>query len=183
MRSCPPSNRRRPASHAVRLLAALAICGAFAGSAEAGDGAALAAPLDLRADGALAATRGSPLVVFFSLPECQYCAVVRRNYLAPLTRAPRAADRLVVRELELTSPATLAGFHGERTSGSLLAARYGLAVAPSVVMLDRDGKLLAAPLLGGDVAGMYGAYLDRALDEARAKLAGAATARSTDPQP
>ncbi len=65
----------------------------------------------------------------------------------------------------------------------MLAARYGLAVAPSVVMLDRDGKLLAAPLLGGDVAGMYGAYLDRALDEARAKLAGAATARSTDPQP
>ncbi|WP_426177564.1 thioredoxin [Massilia sp. TWR1-2-2] len=183
MRSYSSSNRRRPASHAVPLLAALAICGVFAGSAEAAASPALAAPVDLHADGALAATRGSPLVVLFSLPECQYCAVVRRNYLAPLTRTPREADRLVVRELELTSTTPLAGFHGERTSGSLLAARYGLAVAPSVVMLDRDGKLLTAPLLGGDVAGMYGAYLDRALDEARAKLEGAASLRSIDPKP
>jgi hypothetical protein len=165
------------------MLAALAICGAFAGSAEAAASAVLAAPADLRADGALAATRSSPLIVLFSLPGCQYCTVVRRNYLAPLTRLPREADRFVVRELELTGTAPLAGFHGEQTNGSMLAARYGLRVAPAVVMLDREGKLLAAPLLGGDVAGMYGAYLDRALDEARAKLAGAAAVRSIDPQP
>jgi thioredoxin-related protein len=167
----------------VRLLSALAICGAFAGSAEAAASPALAAPVDLRADGALAATRGSPLVVLFSLPECQYCAVVRRNYLAPLTHVPREAGRLVVRELELTGTAPLAGFHGEKTSGSLLAARYGLRVAPAVVMLDREGKLLAPPLLGGDVAGMYGAYLDRALDEARAQLAGTTSVGAIDPQP
>ncbi len=164
------------------MLAALAICGAIAGSAEAAASPALAAPTDLRADGALAAKHGNPLIVLFSLPGCQYCAVVRRNYLAPLTRMPREADRLVVRELELTSTAPLAGFHGEQTNGSKLAARYGLAVAPSVVMLDREGKLLAAPLPGGDIAGMYGAYLDRALDEARARLAGAASLRSIDSQ-
>ncbi|MES2756938.1 MAG: thioredoxin [Pseudomonadota bacterium] len=183
MRSCPSTTARRSRPHAARLLAVVAICAAFAGVADAADGAALAAPVDLRADGALAARRGDPLIVLFSLPACQYCAVVRRNYLAPLTRMPRAADRLVVRELELTSTAPLAGFHGERTSGSLLAARYGLAVAPTVVMLDADGKLLAAPLRGGDVAGMYGAYLDRALDDARAKMAGAASVRAVDPQP
>ncbi len=107
----------------------------------------------------------------FSLPECGYCAVVRRNYLAPLAHAPRPADRFVVRELELTGTEKLAGFHGERTSGATLAARYGVRVAPAVVMLDRDGKLLAPPLLGGDVAGMYGAYLERSLEDARASLA------------
>jgi hypothetical protein len=77
----------------------------------------------------------------------------------------------------------LAGFQGERTSAKVLAARYGLRVAPAVVMLDREGRLLAPPLLGGDVAGMYGAYLDRTLDEARAKLAGAASVRTIDAQP
>jgi thioredoxin-related protein len=169
--------------YAVRTLAALAICAAFTVSAEAAAGPTLAAPIDLRADGALAAMRGNPLVVLFSLPECQYCAVVRRNYLAPLTRMPREADRLVVRELALTGTAPLAGFQGEQTSASMLAARYGLRVAPAVVMLDRDGSLLAPPLLGGDVAGLYGAYLDLALDEARARLATSASARSTDPKP
>lgn len=183
MRSCLPSNRRPPARHAVRTLAALAICAVFAGSAAAAASPALAAPTDLSADGALAARRGNPLVVLFSLPECQYCAVVRRNYLAPLTRMPREADRLVVRELELTGTAPLAGFQGERTSAKVLAARYGLRVAPAVLMLDRDGSLLSAPLLGGDVAGMYGAYLDRALDEARARLATSAPVQSNDPKP
>lgn len=183
MRSCPPSNPLRPARHAARTLAALAICAAFAGGAEAAASPALAAPVDLRADGALAAKRGNPLVVLFSLPECQYCAVVRANYLAPLARMPREADRLVVRELELTGTAPLAGFQGERTSARVLAARYGLRVAPAVVMFDRDGSLLASPLLGGDVAGMYGAYLDRALDQARARLAASASPHPTDPQP
>ena len=160
------------------MAAALAICTVFGGIAEAA-GPELAAPIDLRADSALAAKRGNPLIVMFSLPECQYCVVVRRNYLAPLTRMPREADRLVVRELELVGTATFAGFHGEQTNGSMLAARYGLRMAPAVIMLDREGKLLAQPLLGGDVTGMYGAYLDRALDEARAKLATSASARSS----
>lgn len=170
MRSGPSLKLRWAAA-----LAALSLCGVAMAAAPL-----LAAPADLRADGALAAARGKPLVLMFSLPECAYCAVVRRNYLAPLTRAPREADRLVVRELELTGTDALAGFHGERTSGAALAARYGLQVAPAVVMLDRDGNLLAAPLLGGDVAGMYGAYLDRALDDARASLA---AARAIHPKP
>lgn len=153
------------------LLATLAACAWLA--AEAAAGPLLAAPTDLRADSALAGARGMPLVLMFSLPDCQFCLVVRRNYLAPLTRVPREADRLVVRELDLTATAPLTGFKGERTSGSALAARYGLKVAPAVVMLDRNGALLAPPLLGGDVSGMYGAYLDRSLDEARTALGGA----------
>ena len=166
-----------------RIWAALAACALFAGIASGADNATLTTPVDLHADGLLARARGKPLVLMFSLPACQYCAVVRRNYLLPLTRSARAADRFVVRELELTGALPLAGFGGEKTSGSALAARYGVHVAPTVVMLDRDGKLLAPPLVGGDVAGMYGAYLDRALDEAQTSLATAAQARAADRKP
>ena len=173
-------NRRRPGRYAVRALAALATSAVFACSVEAAASVALTAPVDLRADGALAATRGNPLIVLFSLPLCQHCAVVRRNYLAPLTRMPREADRFVVRELELNGIAPLVGFYGEKTNGSALAARYGLRVAPVVVMFDREGKLLAPPLIGGDIAGMYGAYLAGAIDEARAELATSASARPID---
>jgi len=183
MRFCLPSNRGQSAKDGLHALAALAICAVFAGSSEAATGPGLASPVDLRADGALASTRGNPLIVLFSLPECQYCVAVRRNYLAPLARMPREADRLVVRELELTGTTPLEGFHGERTNGGMLAARYGLRVAPAVVMLGPDGSLLAAPLLGGDVAGMYGAYLDQALNEARAKLAASVSTRPIDPKP
>lgn len=170
------------AGSALRTLAGLAICAVLSGRASALEGAPLAASSDLRAEAALAAVRGTPLVVLFSLPDCRYCAVVRRNYLMPLTRMPREADRFVVRELELTGAAPLAGFHGEATSGTELARRYGLRVAPTIVLLDRDGELLAPPLVGGDVSGMYGAYLDQALDEARNRLASRSSARAAVPR-
>jgi thioredoxin-related protein len=138
--------------------------------ANAASGAELYESLDLRAAGHVAASRGKPVVLLFSIPDCQYCLVVRRNYLAPLTRAPQEAERLVVREVELNGDLPMTGFGGEKTSGSELARQYGVYVAPTVVVLDRAGKLLAPPLMGGDVAGMYSAYLDRTLDEAQAKL-------------
>jgi thioredoxin-related protein len=138
--------------------------------ANAATGAELYEAIDLRADGQLAASRGKPVVLFFSLPDCKYCLVVRRNYLAPLTRAPQEAERPMVREVELNGELPLAGFRGEKINGTELARQYGVYAAPTVVMLDRTGKLLAEPLVGGDIAGMYGAYLDSALEEAQAKL-------------
>lgn len=96
--------------------------------------------------------------------------MVRRNYLVPLAQEGDARSRPLVRELELTATAPLRGFGNESTSGTTLAERYRVKVAPTVVILDSAGKLAAAPLVGGDVAGMYGAYLDAALTEARAAL-------------
>lgn len=154
-----------------RNLAALGVCAVLAAGAAAHERPAAGALPELRAEAMLAVRGGKPLVVLFSLPDCPYCVVVRNNYLMPLTRAPREADRLVVRELTLTGNAPLAGFRGEPSSAGELAAQYGLRVAPAVVVVDGNGALLAPPLIGGDVAGMYGAYLDRVLDEARARLA------------
>jgi hypothetical protein len=41
-----------------------------------------------------------------------------------------------------------------------------------VLFVDGSGKALAPPLVGGDTAGMYGAYLDNRLAASRAQLAG-----------
>jgi hypothetical protein len=172
---CLSSRRHRRPQYVARAVAVLAA--ALAAGAGAADGAALAAAVDLHADGVLAATRGKPVIVLFSLPDCHYCEVVRRNYLAPMAGLPHEVVRPVVRELELNGTAPVAGFRGDKTSGSALASRYGVKVAPTVVMLGRDGELLAPPLVGGDVAGMYGAYLDRALGEAQARLS------ALDPKP
>lgn len=139
----------------------------------------LAAATDLRAEARLAAKRGEPLVLLFSLPDCRYCAVVRQNYLAPLARAAHPGGPMVVRELGLIETAVIGGFGGDKTSGSALAARYGIHAAPTVVMVGIDGKLLAPPLVGGDVAGMYGAYLDGALEQARAAVPASAAASNT----
>ncbi|MFB9240660.1 thioredoxin [Massilia antarctica] len=151
------------------LLAALALLGSDTMAAGA---PALDPPRSLAADAALAARRGKPLLVLFSLPGCGYCDVVRRNYLLPLTREGDEQARPVVREVGLTGTAPFTGFNGVASSGAALAFHYQVRIAPTVLLLDTSGALLVPPLVGGDVSGMYGAYLDEALAQAQRKLAG-----------
>ncbi|UOD29506.1 thioredoxin [Massilia violaceinigra] len=150
------------------LLAVLALLGTDTMAASV---QALAAPTDLGADALLAAQRGQPLLLLFSLPGCGYCDVVRRNYLAPLTRDGAEQTRPVVREVGLAGSTPFKGFDSAAIDGAALAARYQVRIAPTVLLLDARGALLAPPLAGGDVSGMYGAYLDGALAEAQRKIA------------
>lgn len=154
---------------AVLHLVLLAACAT--GSGAAAQHTALPAAADLARDGREAARRRVPVVVLFSLPDCSYCETVRRNYLLPLAREGEPGRRPIVRETGLASSAPLRGFDQKAGSGKALAARYGIRVAPSVAVVDGRGRLLAPVLEGGDVAGMYGAYLDQALAGARRALA------------
>jgi len=149
------------------LVAAMLAGPARAQTAQAG----LPAAQDLAGDGRTARERGVPIVILFSLPGCAYCEVVRRHYLAPLMNEGPAGRRPLVRELDMSSAAPLRGFQGEAGSGRALARQYEVRVAPSVLVLDGEGKRLAPLLEGGDVAGMYGAYLDDRLAVARRALA------------
>ena len=60
---------------------------------------------------------------------------------------------------------------------SFLFAIVGVAVI--VLFVDARGKLLAEPIVGGDVSGLYGGYLDNAFSEARKKLSAAAAMHET----
>lgn len=148
-----------------QLAACLALL--LAGSAVAAPALPLAS--NLQRDGQAAARAGTPLVLLFTLPDCAYCHVVRRNYLAPL--AASGAPRYIVREIVVQGKARATGLDGKPTTHCALAERFGVRFAPTVLFVDRSGRELAAPLLGGDTAGMYGAYLESRLAEAGARLA------------
>jgi thioredoxin-related protein len=151
------------------------LCRALFGAALLLSGAAHALDVlppmaDLHADGQQVKREGKPLVLFFSLPGCAYCEVVRRNYLLPLLRDAAPDQRPIIREAGLDSGETIVAIDGGATTPKQLAARYHVRVAPTVVLVDSEGKLLTEPLVGGDTSGMYGAYLDNAFDEARRKI-------------
>lgn len=111
---------------------------------------------------------GKPLVLMFSLPECPYCKVVRRNYLGPMLAE---ANPPVIRELTMTSRQSIHDYDGSWTTPAAIAKRYGVLVAPTLVFVDGTGEMLVEPLVGGDHQ-FYTAYLDRAFDESHKKLAG-----------
>lgn len=151
-------------------LSLLCAWGAPGTAVAAGARATLPPPLDLHADGAKAAARGTPVVFLFSLPGCAFCDVVRRNYLAPLLRDLPEAQQPVIREVQINGNASFIGFNREPTSHQALARSYGVRFAPTVVMVDGKGNILAEPIVGGDTAGLYGGYLDNAFSEAARKL-------------
>ncbi|HJV83770.1 thioredoxin [Noviherbaspirillum sp.] len=153
-------------------------------AATASDASAeLPAPTDLSQDGRVAKLRAKPVVILFSLPGCSFCNVVRHNYLAPLLRDLPEQQRPVIREVQVNGHGTLIGFHQERISQRALASSYGIRFAPTVLMLDADGRLLTAPIVGGDTVGLYGGYLDNAFAEAARKLAQAGYTATTGGRP
>jgi thioredoxin-related protein len=130
--------------------------------------------LDWQADAAQATREGKPLVLFFSLPGCVYCAVIRRNYLASLLRDTPAHERPILREADMTGDAPIVGLDGAATTPAGVARRYGVKVAPTVIFVDGAGRLLADPIIGGDTAGLYGGLLDNAIEESARRLGGGA---------
>jgi len=113
---------------------------------------------DLRADARLAAQKRQPILLFFSLADCPFCARVRREYLGPMSREPEQAARALYREIPIE--ATLTGFDGTPLAARDLAATLGVKFFPTVVMVDGKGQPLAAPLVGFSVPDFYGAYLE-----------------------
>lgn len=126
----------------------------------------LPVPQNLQREAAQAHSERKAFLLMFSLPGCSYCKVVRRNYLMPLLRDAAPSDRPVIREVQITSRESLTGFDGKPTTQSALATRYGVQVAPTVIVVNAEGELLADPIVGGDNNGFYSAYLDRALEAA-----------------
>ena len=137
----------------------------------AAPGPAVPLASDLRQDGLDAARNGTPLILFFTLPDCTYCHAVRQNYLAPLQRGD-GGQRYIVREIVIDGKRKATGLDGKAASHQELARRFKARFGPTVLFVDGAGKPLAPPLVGGDTAGMYGAYLDDRLAASRMQLAG-----------
>jgi thioredoxin-related protein len=123
---------------------------------------------DLRADAALAARQHQPLLLFFSLAGCPYCARVRREYLGPMAQDPAQAGRALIRELPIE--ATLPGFDGATKSAHEIAAAYKVTLFPTIVLVDAHGTEIAEPLVGFSSPDFYGGLLDGRIDAANEKI-------------
>ncbi len=150
------------------LLAILALgLGATAGETQ-GDQHGLTMVEDLRSESAQAQQAGKPLVLMFSLPECPYCKVVRRNYLLPMIREA-GNDPPQIRELSMRGRQAIKDFDGTVTTPTAIANRYGVKVAPTLVFVNASGEMLTEPLVGGDNQ-FFSVYLDRAFEQAGTRL-------------
>ncbi len=115
----------------------------------------------------LAASRHQPLIVMFSLPDCPYCEKLRRTQYQFLAR-----DGYLVQQVEISDRRPVTGFDGRPTSGAELARKYGIKLAPTVLFFGPGGREIGERIVGAMTEDFYGAFIQRAIKESSAALAG-----------
>ena len=123
---------------------------------------------DLATDGLAMRRDRKPMLLFFDREECPYCEQALREYLVPLLREP-GGQRVLLRQVEIDREQTMSGFDGKPTTHRAFAERYGVMLSPTVLLVDAGGRRLADPIVGL-MPDFYGAYLERAIEEALARL-------------
>lgn len=155
------------------LLGALVLHGALAAASAGADRARDPVALevrDLHQDGRQSRRQELPILLMFSARYCDYCTRLREEYLKPMQISGAYADRVLLRELHIDGPGTIRDFANQEVSPAAFASRYRIGLTPSVLLLDGEGRELDKRLLGIGTEGLYGLYLDAAIERARHTL-------------
>lgn len=124
---------------------------------------------DLAHDGRTSTRERKPILLFFDREECPYCERALREYVVPLSREGWK-DRVLFRQIEIDEPIALLDFDGKATTHDRFAARLRVTLSPTVLVVDGAGAILSGPLVGLMTVDFYGAYLERALEDASKRL-------------
>lgn len=151
------------------LAALLALLGPWAAAAAPDPREALLTR-DLAEVGARAAARDIPIVLLMSASYCGYCDRVREEFLVPMVISDAYHDRALLAELPIDG-GLVTDFDGTRRLAEAVAERYGVSLVPVLLFLDGDGREVARRMVGLGTVDFYGAYLEAAIDQARAAIA------------
>jgi thioredoxin-related protein len=114
-----------------------------------------------------------PILVFFYMDECQYCATVKKQYLKPMSQDPAYTDRVLLRKVDTRSTDRITDFSGQPISQQEFAKREDKTFTPTLAFYGPGGRELAKPLVGlKGGTDFYGYYLDKAIDDAVGDLRG-----------
>ena len=126
---------------------------------------------NLQTDAQQAVTDKKPIVLFFTLPNCSYCRIVRYDYFLPMLKQRAVIDQPIIREISVTGQNRVTLFDGQRVSEAELAERYKVQMTPTVLFVNHEGDVVGNSILGGDHSN-YIALFDKLLAEASTKMAG-----------
>ena len=126
---------------------------------------------NLQTDAQQAATDKKPIVLFFTLPNCSYCRIVRYDYFLPLLKQRTGNEQPIIREISVTGQNRVTLFDGQSVSEAALAERYKVQMTPTVLFVNHEGDIVGNSILGGDHTN-YIALFDKSLAEASMKMAG-----------
>lgn len=126
---------------------------------------------DLASEGADARRENQPLLLVFAQEHCDYCERLDREILNPLYASGGFDGKVRIRRVMIDSFQSTRDFNGANLDQNELRIRFKVYVTPTVLLVDSRGREIAPRITGLENVEFYSAYLDNAIDDARAQLA------------
>ena len=120
---------------------------------------------DLHGLGRESDLRKIPVVLFFSSEHCEYCDVVRDEFLNHLSTDPAFMNKLLLREVRMDSIRPLLDFSRQSISHAAFTEQRAIELVPTIQFADGVGELLVEDIVGVTTLGFYGAYLEQAIEQ------------------
>ena len=148
----------------------LSICSnfIFAGHSSHSDRPELKQITDIRKTAKLAKAANLPILMMFGTDECPYCALLKEDFLIPMIISGDYTDKVILREVHISSRAGITDFSGKKISMSEFASRYQVTLFPTMVFIDGDGQVLVKNIIGVTTPSLFGGTLDDQIDKASA---------------
>lgn len=123
-----------------------------------------------QADSRLAAAKKIPILVIYTSPDCPYCERAKSEYLVPLMKDPAYKNKVIIREVDITSQTPLTLFNGSKSTGAEFAAQHKVAVVPTIKVMNAQDTEVAAPIVGLLISDFYFGYIDSAISGGLQKM-------------
>lgn len=126
---------------------------------------------DLQTDGITAREKGIPVLLEFTMHGCPFCEEVEEEVLRPMLISGDYDHKVIVRNVKIDEESReIVDFNGKLITYEELAARYKVYVAPTLVLVDGNGKAMGLEMVGVTTIDFYGIYLDQAIEKAIKKV-------------
>ena len=120
---------------------------------------------DLHGLGRESGLRKIPVVLFFSSVHCEYCDLVRDEFLNYLSTDPAFMNKLLLREVRMDSIRPLLDFSRQSISHAAFTEQRAIELVPTIQFTDGVGDILVEDIVGVTTLGFYGAYLEQAIEK------------------
>lgn len=112
-----------------------------------------------------------PILLLFSAEDCDYCEVVRENYLLPMMRSGDYVKRILFRQIYIEDYSYLRDINGEQISADTIALKYDVELTPTILFIDSNGNELSHRVVGVSNRFYFGETLDKHIAQALTSLA------------
>lgn len=109
--------------------------------------------------------RKIPVVLFFSSEYCEYCDLVRDEFLNHLSTDPVFMNKLLLREVRMGSNRPLLDFSRQSITHATFTEQRAIELVPTIQFTDGVGDILVEDIVGVTTLGFYGAYLEQAIEQ------------------